>query len=150
MNKLERVQSAVACFQAGHSCSQAIVSTYSSIMGIDEESAMKVSSGFGGGIARTGHFCGAVTGAIMVLGMRYGSSKTDEHSKEMNYSTIREFLQEFKKRNGSLNCRDLLGHDVGTPEGRQLIKEKQLAKAICPGLVRDAAEILEEILAVNR
>ena len=150
MNKLGRVDSTVACFQAGHSCSQAVFSTYGSDMGMGVELAMKVSSGFGGGIARTGQFCGAVTGAIMVLGMRYGSSKTDEQSKEMNYAVIRKFLQEFITRNGSTSCRDLLGHDISTQEGRQLVKDKQLAKTICPGLVRDAAEIIEEILAASR
>lgn len=150
MKKLERVDSAVNCFQAGHSCSQAIFSTYARDMGVDAELTMRVSSGFGGGMARTGNLCGAVTGAVMVIGLNRGSSLTDEQSKDRNYAVVRAFLQKFGERNGSLSCRDLLGYDVGTEEGRRQIKERQLAKTICPRLVRDAAEILEEILADGR
>lgn len=150
MSDKDRVESAVSCFQAGHSCSQAIFSVYARDTGMDEELAMRVSSGFGGGIARTGHFCGAVTGAVMVIGLHHGSSLTDEQSKERNYAVVRAFLEEFGKRNGSLSCRDLLGYDVGTGEGRRQIKERLLTKTVCPRLVRDAAEILEGILADGR
>jgi len=69
---MSRVEEAVSCFADGFSCSQSIVSTYGTEFGVDREKALKISTGFGGGMGRLGGTCGAVTGAIMVIGLKYG------------------------------------------------------------------------------
>jgi C_GCAxxG_C_C family probable redox protein len=114
---------------------------------MDEQTALRVACGFGGGCARLGLTCGAVTGAYMVIGLKYGKVKADDNdAKEKTYAFVQEFSERFVARNKSLNCTELLGCDLGTPEGRVKVKELNLMVAVCEKLVRDAVEILEEIL----
>jgi C_GCAxxG_C_C family probable redox protein len=144
MNNPER---AVSCFKETFSCSQAILSTYGPELGLEKEIALKVAGAFGGGMARMGEVCGAVTGAFMVIGLKHGKIKVeDEEAKEKTYLIVREFVERFKSRNGSIKCRELLGYDISTLEGIKLIKEKKLFYTICVKYVRDAAEIIEELL----
>jgi C_GCAxxG_C_C family probable redox protein len=107
-------------------------------------------------MARMGETCGAVTGAFMVIGLKHGSAanwlvegRVDdrENGKRLNtYRLVRELTDRFAARHGSIRCKDLLGCDLSTPEGGKMVEEKNLFRTVCPGLVRDAAEILEEIL----
>ena len=90
-----------------------------------------------------GETCGAVTGAFMVIGLKYA---VDKSSKDRIYSVVKKFVEEFKACNGSIVCKELLGYDMSTPEGMKVIKEKKLVDAVCPKLVKDASEILEKIL----
>jgi C_GCAxxG_C_C family probable redox protein len=124
-----------------------VLAGFSKSFGLDEETALRVACGFGGGIGRLGLTCGAVTGAIMVIGLKYGKVKADDDAaKEKTYALVQEFAQRFRARNKSLNCTELLGCDLGTAEGREKVKEKNLAATVCEKAVRDAAEILEEML----
>jgi C_GCAxxG_C_C family probable redox protein len=141
---MSKIETAVARFETGCSCSQAIFSTYAEGFGLDRQTAMKVSAGFGGGMGRLAQTCGVVTGAFMILGLKCGGE--DKDSREMAYQMVREFARRFEARHGSLLCKDLLGCDIGTPEGLQIVKEKNLRSAVCTELVRDAAEVLEEML----
>jgi C_GCAxxG_C_C family probable redox protein len=101
----------------------------------------------GGGCARLGLTCGAVTGAYMVIGLKYGKVKADDNeAKEKTYAFVQEFSERFVERNKSLNCTELLGNDLGTPEGHAKVKEQNLIVTVCERLVRDAVEILEEVL----
>ncbi|MFV9631467.1 MAG: C-GCAxxG-C-C family protein [Methanosarcinales archaeon] len=144
MNKIE---CAVSCFKEGFSCSQALLSTYGPQFDLNREMALKVSGAFGGGIGHMGETCGAVTGVIMVIGLKYGKTRAEnEQIEEKAYSLIQEFVDKFNSRNGSIICRELLGYDISTPEGMKLAKEKNLFITICPKLVQDAAEIIEQIL----
>jgi len=94
-----------------------------------------------------GGTCGAVTGAFMIIGLKYGRTRVeDEETKEKAYSLGREFADRFESRNGSVVCRELLGYDIGTPDERELAKEQKLFATLCPRFVRDAAEIIERIL----
>jgi C_GCAxxG_C_C family probable redox protein len=140
-------ETAVSCFKQGLSCSQAILSTFGEQFGLDRETALKVAAGFGGGMGRMAGTCGAVTGAFMVLGLKYGAvSAEDRDAKELTYELVREFAARFKERNGSVECRELLGCDISTPEGLQEFKDKGLLSTLCPNYVLDAAEILAEML----
>ncbi len=144
---MNRVERAVSCFKEGFSCSQAMLSSYGEQFGLNREIALKVSGAFGGGMARMGETCGAVTGAFMAIGLKYGNARVeDKQAKERAYSLVREFVDRFKSRNGSIVCRELLGYDISTPEGMKLIKEKKLTTTLCPKFVQDAAEIIEQIL----
>ena len=144
---MDRAKKAVACFKEGFSCSQAILSTYSPELGIDRKTALKVSGSFGGGMAGMADTCGCVTGAFMVIGLKYGKTQAKaEQAKKKTYGLVKDFCTKFKARNKSIVCRELLGCDISTPEGRKHFKDKKLIVKVCPKLVRDAAEIIEEIL----
>jgi C_GCAxxG_C_C family probable redox protein len=142
---VNRVDTALSRFAEGFNCSQAVFSSYAK--GIDEKAALKIASGFGGGMGRMADTCGAVTGAMMALGLRFGGTSPDREAKERAYARIREFADRFKARNGSLVCRDLLGCDISTPEGLQQARETGLFSTACPKFVRDACEVLEVMLA---
>jgi C_GCAxxG_C_C family probable redox protein len=144
---MSNVEIAVASFKEGLSCSQAVLAAFAPGLDLDRPTALRVAAAFGGGMARMGQTCGAVSGALMVIGLRHGHvAAEDKAAKEKTYALVREFVDQFRARNTSLLCRELLGCDIGTPEGMQLVREKGLTTSICPGLVRDAAEILEQLV----
>jgi C_GCAxxG_C_C family probable redox protein len=141
-----QIEEAVEKFNNGFNCSQAVFSSYSEQFDLDYERALKVATGFGGGM-RMGETCGAVTGAFMALGLKYGNTTTqDRQAKEKTYEMIIEFTNRFKTRNGSVICRELLGCDISTQDGREKAQNDGLFSTICPEMVKNAAEILEEIL----
>ncbi len=140
-------EEALSLFNEAFSCSQAIFATYAPEMGVDKETALKVAGAFGGGMARMGGTCGAVTGAFILIGLKHGQTKVgDGAAKDRTYQLVREFVERFKERNRSIVCSELLGVHIGTPEGSQAFKDRGLKDAICVKLVRDAAEIVGEIL----
>jgi C_GCAxxG_C_C family probable redox protein len=139
-------QEAVGRFKNGFNCSQAVVGTFSEQFGLDSDKASKVATGFGGGM-RMGGTCGAVTGALMVLGLKYGNTTAkDKEGKLKTYQQIEEYTRRFKSRNDTVACRELLGCDISTPEGMKEARDKGLFSSTCPQMVQDAAEILEEML----
>ena len=141
-----KVQQAVEKFEKGFNCSQAILSTYCEQYGLDEKAALKIATGFGGGMHIDGT-CGAVTGAFMVLGLKYGNTEEDKQAKENTYIKVIQYAKKFSARNGTVKCHDLLDCDITTREGLEIARQKGVFSSICPGLVKDAAEILEEMLA---
>lgn len=144
---MNRLETALSRFDEGFNCCQAVFSAYARQFELDDETALRIASGFGGGMGRMAETCGAVTGAMMVLGLRFEATSPEREAKERIYAKIREFADCFKARNGSLACRDLLGCDISTPAGFQTARERNILSTTCPKLVRDAAEILEEMLA---
>ena len=142
---MNRVERAVSCFQKGFSCSEALLSTYGPLYGLDEETAFKVARAFGGGMGRMGETCGAVTSAFMVLGLMHDNPNPE--TKEKVYAAVREFTTQFNARHGSICCRELLGLDLSTAEGLKRFKELRLIASHCPKFVRDAAEIVESLAA---
>jgi C_GCAxxG_C_C family probable redox protein len=142
---MSKIDIAVTRFEDGCSCAQAIVSAYAEDLGLDRQTAMRISAGFGGGMGRMALTCGAVTGAFMVLGLKHGGEEVE--AREKAYDMVREFASRFEARHGSLLCKDLLGCDISTPDGRQIVKDRGLRSGICTPLVREAAKILETMLA---
>ena len=144
---MDRTETAVRMFEREFSCSQSVFTAFADPADLSREAALRVASGFGGGLARTGETCGAVTGAIMVLGLRHCGVPTDDPTaKQAAYPPVQEFLARFKAAHGSIVCRELLGCDLGTPEGLQRAREQDLFKSRCPAFVRTAAELLEDLL----
>jgi C_GCAxxG_C_C family probable redox protein len=114
---------------------------------LERETAVRIGAGFAGGM-RIAETCGAVSGAIMVLGLfRATAESTTAERREPVYQSVKQFISEFERRNGTLVCRDLLCCDIRTAEGIQTAKNRNLFKTICPRMVQDAAEILESILS---
>lgn len=142
----DRVKYAVEMFNEGHSCSQAIAAAYGDRFGLDKDTALRIASGLGGGIGRTGNICGAVTGAVLILGLKFGTANPkDKNAKYATYKKVQDFCEEFQTRAGSLICRELLGFDLSGPEGA-LRAAQPGAFEHCPEFVQIAAEILESML----
>ena len=116
-------------------------------VGIDEQTALRLARPFGGAVGM-GMPCGAVAGALMVLGLSGGQAQdSDREARFASYARAREFARRFSARFGSIRCRDLLDLDLGEPGDYQTAQERDVFKQICPAFVRGAAEILEEMLA---
>jgi C_GCAxxG_C_C family probable redox protein len=138
---------ALAGFQSGITCSSAVFSAFADELGLDDKTAKKIACGFGAGISKSGNICGAVSGAIMVIGLKYGKTKPgDDEATEKTRALTRQFIREFSARHGSVNCTELLGYNLGNADEYEKAREKRLFVTKCPVLVRDAAEILEKIL----
>ncbi len=144
---MDKTNKAVKYFVDGFSCSQAILLTYGTNLGLDEETAIRLGTGFSGGMARNAEVCGAVTGAIAVIGLKYGMTKLGEDSKKAKtFDIVNNFIAKFREKHESILCRDLLGCDIGTVEGRKLAVDENRFKILCPEFVRTAAEVLEDAL----
>ena len=140
-----RADQAVSVFQSGFNCSQSVFTPFSE--GLDRDTALKVSCGFGGGMGHTGCTCGAVSGAAMAIGLRFGKVKVEDNAaKEKTYALVEEFSRNFKERYGSLDCTELIGCDLATPQGLTKARAENRFRTRCDGFVRDAALMLEDIL----
>ena len=141
------VDQALTLFQQGFNCSQAVCAAHAEALGLPRDLALKIGAGFGGGMGRHGEVCGAVTGAIMVVGLKAGSSDAaDTAAKADAYGLTDEVIVQFKERHGSILCRELLGCDILQPEGLQHARDAQLFTTRCPLFVHDAAEIVSALI----
>ncbi|MBN2348570.1 MAG: C_GCAxxG_C_C family protein [Bacteroidales bacterium] len=138
-------QSAKNYFLEGYNCSQSVVVAFSDQYGLDKNTALRLASGFGSGM-NEGEFCGAVTGALMILGLRYGYiNSEDPEAKAKIKEATEKFKYEFRKSFGSLKCKKLLNIDVTKDYGKKIAIEKELFRTQCPKFVETAARILEKI-----
>ena len=144
----ERVQKANEIFSPDNcNCSQAVARAFGPSVGLDEKAAMGAARGFGGGIGSQALTCGAVTGAVMVLGFRAAElDRKTENPKTKAAELVREFCTRFESRHGTIACLDLIGIDLSTETGQRINKEKKITRTQCPAFVRSAAEILDEML----
>ncbi len=135
-------------FIEGFSCSQSVFSAFAEAEGMNLETALSISTSFGAGMARMGDTCGVITGGMMVLGLKFGRTVADdEEAKEKNYRLVNEFVEEFNKRFENTDCRGLLGFEPGSPEASERFANEPELEKRCSGFVREASEILEEIIA---
>lgn len=145
-----RIELAVSLFKEGYNCSQAVVAAYADLYGFTREQALKMAASFGGGIGRMRKTCGAACGLFMLAGLETGCiDGKDKDGKEANYKLVQELAEEFKRRNGSITCAELLGLEKSaptptTPEART---NEYYKKRPCVKMVEEAARIWEEYLA---
>jgi len=146
-----RSEVAVETFLSGYNCAQAVLSTYGHELGLDTETALKVATGLGAGMGRQGEVCGAVTGAILALGLKYGrGGQQDRSATERTYQKTQELIGQFEQRHGSCLCRVLLdGCDLRTPEGQQQFRDHDLLRKTCVSCVRTVADIMAELLETS-
>ncbi len=143
---MDSADNAAATFKEGFSCSQAVLGAYCERFGLDKEQAYRISSGFGGGM-HLDQACGAVTGAFMVIGLKYGRTRADDiEAKAKTAKMVAEFAEKFRARHGSIGCTELLGCNISTRKGFEEAKSKDLFKQLCPKYVISAAEILDVML----
>ena len=148
---MTRPEKAKQLFLSGFNCSQAVVGAFIDDFAIDFDTAMKLSSSFGGGMGRMREVCGAVSGAFMIAGLKCGyCDPCDKAAKSAHYALIQKIAADFKQQNGSIICRELLegvgcnGKCQGSvPEDRTAAYYK---KRLCAELVYIAAKIVEDEL----
>lgn len=143
---MNHVNEALKLFEEKYHCSQAVLAAFSEEYGLSKENALKIGGCFGSGM-RKGEVCGACTGALMVLGLKYGKSRIEDmDSKIKSDEVCDKFLDEFKRENGSYLCNTLLGCDISTKEGVQYALDNELFTKFCPKMVKSAVMITEKIL----
>ncbi|MCM2465468.1 C-GCAxxG-C-C family protein [Methanoculleus oceani] len=143
-----RSEEAVSRFMQGYNCAQAVSSVFAGDAGVSEEVILRAATGFGAGAGRTGGMCGAVSGAVLAIGLLFGSTDPGEkEAKDRTYGLTQEFIARFVRKNGTVSCTGLLGCDISTNEGLARAREQNLTRTLCPRYVKDAVEILEEVLA---
>jgi len=158
-----RKQKAVRLFKEGYNCSQAVFAAYSDIYGIDEETALRLASSFGAGMGRMREVCGTVSGMFLVAGLETGATEgKDVEGKQHNYDTVQMLADEFRNRNGSIICKELLGlvpskeekaqlHAAEFTDTKPMERTKEYyKKRPCVQLVEDAADILEQTILKNK
>ena len=144
---MSKAEVAASYMKKGYNCAQAVIKTYAADVGVNEEEIVKMASVLGGGIGRTGHVCGAVSGAVLIIGAKFGSTdNTNVHSKDKAYQKSKELLDKFAAENKTILCKELLGYDISTNEGLKQAREAGVMVQKCPGFVSSAAKILEGII----
>lgn len=145
MNSKE--EKAINSFRAGLNCAQAVVTTYSDELKFDNNLALSISCGFGGGMGRLQETCGAVTGSFMVMGIHNCSKYSDsKERKEKTYSMIRNFNGRFVSIHGSMDCKSLLNCDLKTEEGQKYFNDNNLLTVVCEKCIADSVKILNELI----
>ena len=143
---MNHIEKADKLFKEKYHCSQAVLGAFAEELGITEEQALKLGGCFGGGMCK-GEVCGACTGALMALGLKYGQSQIDDIVSRIKANDVTEqFLNEFKKENGSFICKELLNCDLSTKEGREYAIKNNLFVELCPSFVRSATKIAERLI----
>jgi len=143
-----RADKAKRMFLEGYNCSQSVVVSFCDLFDVDEETALRMSASFGGGMGRMREVCGAFSGIIMVLGLFAGQVEgSDQEAKKENYRLVQEAADLFRKENGSIICREILGLEkaegtyVPAPRTEEYYKKRP-----CPETIRGAAQILIDML----
>lgn len=143
---MNHAEKAVEIFGQKYHCSQAVLAAFAEDFGLSEKQALKLGGCFGGGMCK-GEVCGAVTGALMAIGLNNGQCEVEDlASRKLTNDRTIEMLETFKQENGSYLCKDLLGYDISDPEALKIIREKELFTRFCPKMVESAARIAEKII----
>ena len=143
---MNRSEKAKDLFLSGYNCAQSVVLSFADDLKFSKELAQKMAAGFGGGMGKQQETCGAVTGAIMVLGLLKGEDvNNNDELKSAAYASVKELNRSFVASYKSTNCRDLIGLALNTPEGAAKFKDEKIMETVCAGCVARAVEIIEEI-----
>jgi C_GCAxxG_C_C family probable redox protein len=140
----DTADTAAAQFDRGFNCAQSVLKAFAEQVGLDARQALKLGSIFGAGMARRGEVCGAVTGALMALGLAQGSDTPE--GKEASYQLGQDFLRRFEKKHSSILCRELINCDIRSAEGLERARSQGVFTSVCPQLIRTAVEITQTLL----
>lgn len=134
-------------FNQSYNCAQIVFSEFAEKLGLKREDCLKIATGFGAGMSMMQQACGAVSGACMVIGAKYGNTKDNSREeKQKTYDKVNEFAKRFTEINKSISCPTLLDFDISTPKGLQMARELKLFDTKCPQYVKDAIDILNNLL----
>lgn len=141
MNKVEKTTGLHA---NGMNCSQAMLTAFGESYGLDPEIAKTMGRPLGAGMGAQALTCGAVSSAVLILGLARNHQEEKE-ARKIAYAQVRELFRRFEAIHGSCKCSDLLGADMSTLEGMKRVQEEKLIQKLCPAFVRDAASILADL-----
>ena len=145
---MNRSDQAKELFLSGYNCAQSVVLSFADDLKFSTELAQKMAAGFGGGMGKTQETCGAVTGAIMVLGLLKGEEvNNNDELKASAYGAVKDLSRDFVAEYKTTKCRDLIGCDLNTPEGAAKFKDENIMVTICADCVKKAVEIVENLTA---
>jgi len=145
---MDNGEQAADYMRSGFNCAQSVVKAYASGLGMEENAAVKMATAFGGGIGRCGYVCGALSGAVIVLGARLGNSDSaDTAARDRAYAAAGKLLDEFQAEHGTVLCRELTGFNLRDPESMKRAREQGLFANKCPRFLKTTARIVDEILA---
>ncbi len=143
---MNNVQKTVDLLTNGLNCSQAMLTVFGEPYGLTVEMASKLGRPLGGGMGHLAKTCGAVTAAVLILGLAKDHEE-ERKAREASFFSVQQLFRSFEARHGTTECKDLLGADMSSAEGMKKIQQENLVKNLCPAFVQDAAEILELLLA---
>lgn len=130
------------------SCSQSVLAAFADDLGLDRDAALGLGAGFSGGLGGRGEICGALTGAIMAAGMKHGWRRGDDSdARAATEWVVNRLVERFEESHGSTICRDLLDYPVSSNAERAAARESGLITVDCGKFIRNATELLDEILA---
>ena len=143
---INQTESAAEKFLGGYNCAQSVLFALADRNNISDDVLLKISTGFGGGMAREQEVCGAVTGGIMALGLRFGRGVSDEKiNTDTTYVNTRKLIAEFKQLYGSIICKEILdGIDLQTEDGQKKMREENFAEKKCLNCVKSVVEIYKQ------
>ena len=143
---MNRSEKAKELFLSGYNCAQSVLLSFADDLKYSKELAQKMAAGFGGGMGKQQETCGAVTGAIMVVGLLKGEAvNNNEELKTAAYGAVKELTRDFVEVYKTTKCSDLIGCDLNTPEGAAKFKEEKIMETTCAGCVVKAVQILEDL-----
>jgi C_GCAxxG_C_C family probable redox protein len=138
-------ESAIEAFRSEYNCAQVTLMAFANEVGLDLETAKRVSAGFGAGMGRLQETCGTVTGAFMVFGLFNSKYIQDnDERKTVTYEMIQEFSEKFKSIHGSITCKNLLNINLNTEEGMEEAREKDLFVNVCEKCILTSINLIEE------
>jgi C_GCAxxG_C_C family probable redox protein len=143
-----REKEALEYHNRGFNCAQSVFTVFAKEHGIPEAQALKVAAGLGSGMGRLQATCGAVTGAYLAIGLKHGKSLGDEgmEKREKTYELVRTFDKNFKGQFKTTSCRELLGCDLLTDQGKKFYSDNKLGEKVCERCIQESVRIVERIL----
>jgi C_GCAxxG_C_C family probable redox protein len=150
LSKKETINNAEAFAEEGFLCSEAVLLALSKTMGVENNIIPRIATGFGGGIGRHGEICGALSGAIMGLGLHYGRDHPSETAEgqppyEYSHTMVNLFIAQF----GHIRCKDILGIDISCEEGVKQYQQDKLWKTKCRDIIKITAGLAYDVLEAN-
>jgi len=139
-----------ALFEQSFNCAQAVLAPFAERFGLPRETALKLGTPFGGGIGHTGQVCGAVSGAMMAIGLAQGTAIDDKPQKEACYALVQAFQARFLALHSAVTCPGLLGLDISDPAELERARAMGLFHSRCPAFVGDAVVITAELLGLDQ
>jgi len=146
MRNQDLIAKAVSNFRDGHNCAESVLMTFAEARGVRSDVIPRIATGFGGGIGRKGSVCGALSGSVMALGLKYGRDTKKEKERAENCAhKASECYTRFEKKLGSVLCYDLIEFDLSTPEGHKQFMESGLRETNCTKYIEAAMKILLDL-----
>jgi len=137
---MKKADIAINTFNKNRNCAQSVIGAYAEQYNLDKETLYKLASAFGGGMGHSNGVCGAISGGLMVLGLKHNEKQFD---KETTYAQTRHLMDEFIKRNGTRDCEKLIGVDLMTEEGKKNFQSEGIKKKVCEKCIADVIDIIE-------